>query len=117
MFTEIKYLNLLSPRLTRFKQKKRNLWNFRCPLCGDSQRNKLKCRGFVFEHKSDLLFKCHNCGASMSVSNLIEKLDVELYKEYRMEKFKDKNKPKYDTRKINRVVSQKPVFTKNILQD
>ena len=116
MFTEIKYLNLLSPRLSRFKQKKRNLWNFRCPLCGDSQRNKLKCRGFVFEHKSDLLFKCHNCGASMSVPNLIEKLDVELYKEYRMEKFKDKNKPKYDTRKINRVVSQKPVFTKNILQ-
>ena len=44
MYIEIKYLNLLSPRLDKFKQKKDYLWNFRCPVCGDSQRNRNKVR-------------------------------------------------------------------------
>ena len=117
MYIEIKYLNLLSTRLSKFKQKKRNLWNFRCPVCGDSQRNKNKARGFVFELKGDLVYKCHNCGVSMPLGKLIEQVDPTLYKEYRLEKFKDTEKPKVDMRKVKRVVSQKPVFEKNILQD
>jgi len=115
MYVEIKYLNLLSPRLQKYKQKKRNLWNFRCPICGDSQRNKNKARGFVFELKGDLVFKCHNCGISMPVGKLIEKMDPSLYKQYRMEKFQ--KKPQIDMRKVKRVVSSTPVFKKNILGD
>ena len=88
MYTEIKYLNLLSPRLERFKQKKDYLWNFRCPICGDSQTNKTKARGFVFRVKQDLVYKCHNCQAAMPMTKLIELLDPALYKQYRMEKFK-----------------------------
>ncbi len=113
MFVEIKYLNLLSPRLQKYKQKKRNLWNFRCPICGDSTRNKNKARGFVFELKGDLVFKCHNCGVSMPVGKLIEKMDPGLYKQYRMEKFQ--KKPQIDMRKVKSVVSSTPVFKKNIL--
>ncbi len=112
MFVEIKYLNLVSSRLGKFKQTKRNVWNFRCPICGDSQRNKNKARGFVFEVKGSLVYKCHNCGVSMSVSKLIETLDPMVYKEYRMEKFQsDKKPPKIDQRKVNRVVSQTPQFS------
>ena len=44
MYVEIKYLNLLSVRLEKFKKKKEFLWNFRCPVCGDSQKNKSKAR-------------------------------------------------------------------------
>ena len=117
MYTEIKYLNLLSSRLLKFKQSKRNLWNFRCPICGDSQRNKNKARGFVFEVKGDLVYKCHNCGVSMPVGKLFEHVDPQLYKEYRLEKFKDSNKPRVDMRKVKRVVSQTPVFKVNILKD
>ena len=117
MYIEIKYLNLLSSRLPKFKQKKRNLWNFRCPVCGDSQRNKNKARGFVFELKGDLVYKCHNCGVSMPIGKLIEHVDQTLYKEYRLEKFKDTTKPSLDMRKVKRVVSTKPVFEKNILGD
>ena len=117
MYTEIKFLNLLSSRLQKFKQKKRNLWNFRCPICGDSTRNKNKARGFVFELKGDLVFKCHNCGVSMPIGKLIEHIDPTLYKEYRLEKFKDSNKPRIDMRKVNRVVSSTPVFKVNILKD
>ena len=88
MHVEIKYLNLLSVRLERFKQKKEYLWNFRCPICGDSKRHKNKARGFVFQLKGNLLYKCHNCQVSLPLGKLIEKIDPVLYKEYRMEKFK-----------------------------
>ena len=117
MYIEIKYLNLLSPRLPKFKQKKRNLWNFRCPICGDSQRNKNKARGFVFEVKGDLVYKCHNCGIGLPIGKFIEEVDPTLYKEYRMEKFKDNNKTKVDMRKVKRVVSSQPVFKSNPLKD
>ena len=90
MYIEIKYINLLSPRLEKFKQKAQFLWNFRCPLCGDSQKNKNKTRGFIYMMKGDFFYKCHNCGASTLFPKFLEMLDVALYKEYRMEKFKDK---------------------------
>ena len=115
MHVEIKYLNLLSSRLDKFKQKKPYLWNFRCPYCGDSQRNKNKARGFVFQLKGDLLYKCHNCGVSVPFPKMLQDLDIGLYKEYRMEKFQSPKR--VDMRKVKKVVSSKPMFTKNILTD
>jgi predicted RNA-binding Zn-ribbon protein involved in translation (DUF1610 family) len=115
MYTEIKYLNLLSTQLEKFKKKDDHLWNFRCPVCGDSQRNKNKARGFVFRLKGNLVYKCHNCGISMSFDKLVEKLNPTLYKEYRLEKFVDSNKPRVDNHKVKRIVSTKPVFKTNIL--
>ena len=114
MYTEIKYLNLLSPRLDRFKHKKDYLWNFRCPICGDSQRNKTKARGFVFRIKGDLVYKCHNCQAAMPFSKLLEMMDIELYKEYRLEKFKEQNRSTPRKSVVERVVSKKPVFNVDI---
>ena len=103
MYTEIKYLNLLSTRLEKFKQKKDYLWNFRCPLCGDSERNRNKARGFVFQLKGKLLYKCHNCGVSLPLDRLIEHVDPVLYKEYRMEKFEESGKKKkVDIRKVKK---------------
>ena len=110
MYTEIKYLHLLSPRLDKFKQKKNNLWNFRCPLCGDSQKNKNKARGFVFEVKGDLVFKCHNCQMSLPFVKFLEQMDPGLLKEYKLEKFKDSGKKKPDMRKVKKIVSTTPVF-------
>ena len=116
MFVEIKYLNLLSVRLEKFKRKKEFLWNFRCPICGDSQKNKSKVRGFVFQMKGKLLYKCHNCQVSIPFTKLLQDMDPMLYKEYRMEKFKSPKKP--DMRKVNRIVSATPVFAKqDILHD
>jgi len=116
MYVEIKYLNLLSTRFQKFKQKKPYLWNFRCPYCGDSQKNKNKARGFVFQLKGDLIYKCHNCQISVPLPKLIQDFDVQLYKEYRMEKFQSP-KQKVDMRKVTKVVSTKPVFKKDILHN
>jgi len=83
-----KYIGLVSSRLQKFKRVKSNLYNFRCPICGDSQRNKNKARGYFYVVKNNTNFKCHNCGASLSFNNFIKKVDVELYKQYTLEKFK-----------------------------
>ena len=84
-----KFINLLSPRLQKFKRVKPNLYNFRCPICGDSQKNKSKTRGYLYSVKADVNFKCHNCGSSMTFSNFLKQLDPAIHKQYVFERFKD----------------------------
>ena len=88
-YIDHKYIRLLGPQLEQFKQKTEKLYNFRCPICGDSQKSKIKARGYAFEHKGSLLFKCHNCSISLPIGKLIEHLDPTLYKAYIFEKFKE----------------------------
>jgi hypothetical protein len=84
-----KYIGLVSSRLQKFKRVKADLYNFRCPLCGDSQKNKNKTRGYIYPVKNNTNFKCHNCGASLSFNNFLKELDPVLHKQYTMEKFKE----------------------------
>ena len=84
-----KYIGLVSSRLQKFKRVKPDLYNFRCPICGDSQKNKSKTRGYLYAVKADMNFRCHNCGASMTLSNFIKKIDPTLHKQYVFERFKD----------------------------
>ena len=88
IITDTKFLSLLSPRLERFKKVRDYLWNFRCPQCGDSHKSKSKARGYVYRKKTDLFFKCHNCGVGQSVGNLIKDLDPYLHKQYIMERYR-----------------------------
>ena len=87
-YIDTKYLNIISPYLQQFKKKGDNLWNFRCPYCGDSQKSRTKARGFVFRKKNDLFFKCHNCGVGASLGNLVKTVDSKTYKDYIMERYK-----------------------------
>ena len=84
-----KYIGLVSSRLERFKRVKPNLFNFRCPICGDSQKQKSKARGYFYQMQVQTNYKCHNCGASMSFSNFLKKVDPTLHKQFVMEKFKE----------------------------
>jgi len=84
-----KYIGLVSSRLSKFKRVKPNLYNFRCPICGDSQKQKNKARGYLYGIKVNTNYKCHNCGASMSFTNFLKQIDTTLHKQYVMEKFKD----------------------------
>ena len=83
-----KFIGLVSSRLQKFKRVKSNLYNFRCPICGDSKKNKSKTRGYLYAVKANTNFKCHNCGASMSLNNFLKEIDPALHKQYTMEKFK-----------------------------
>jgi transcription elongation factor Elf1 len=108
------FLLRISPKLSRFTQKKPDLYNFRCPLCGDSQKNKTKARGFVFRKKDDYFYMCHNCGASTTFYNLLKSVDEVLLKEYQLERYKNgtnnANTPKPDFSEAK----EKPVFKEKI---
>ena len=84
-----KYISLVSSRLQKFKRVKADLYNFRCPICGDSQKNKSKTRGYLYTIKADVNFKCHNCGASMTFSSFLKKIDTTMHKQYVFERFKN----------------------------
>ena len=84
-----KYIGLISSRLQKFKRVKSNLYNFRCPICGDSQKHKNKARGYFYQVKTNTNFKCHNCGASLSFNNFLKQIDSTLHKQYILEKFKE----------------------------
>jgi len=84
-----KYIGVISSRLQKFKKVKADLYNFRCPICGDSQKNKSKTRGYLYAVKADMNFRCHNCGASMTLSNFIKTIDPVIHKQYIFERFKN----------------------------
>ena len=86
-----KYIGFISSRLEKFKKIKPNLYNFRCPLCGDSKKHRNKTRGYIFSNTRNqtFVFKCHNCGVSTTFGNLLKQLDAVLYKQYVFEKFKE----------------------------
>lgn len=98
-YIDQKYLHLLSANLPLFKRKNDNLYNFRCPYCGDSQVSSTKARGYVYLKEANYNFKCHNCSYGTTLRKLIQDTDPELYKQYIMERFsisdrKPKVKPK-----------------------
>ena len=107
------YINRLSSRLLLFKQSRKNVYNFRCPYCGDSQKKKNKARGYLFEMKSGYVFKCHNCGLGRTFSNFLKDQDTYLYDEYIMEKFSHGQTGKGTTTKNPDFNFKAPVFNKS----
>jgi hypothetical protein len=87
-FLERKYILMMSNRFTNWKVKD-NQFNFSCPYCGDSTKNKFKARGYMLQQKGSYFYFCHNCGISKKFDKFIEEHDRQLYFEYRMEKMKD----------------------------
>jgi transcription elongation factor Elf1 len=114
VFIDRTFLLRISPKLARFTQKKSDLYNFRCPLCGDSQKNKTKARGFVYRKKDDYFYMCHNCGISTTFYNFLKQVDERLVREYQLERYKNgtnsANTPKPDFSEAK----EKPVFKEKI---
>ena len=88
-YIDVKYINLCSSFLEKFKQKHTNLWNFRCPICGDSKKSKTKCRGFVYEKRNKYFYRCHNCNYGTSFNKFLEKISPALHKDYITEQYKE----------------------------
>jgi transcription elongation factor Elf1 len=88
-FVDVKYISIVSGKFQKFKKIKNNLYNFRCPICGDSQKNKNKARGYLYQVKNNTNYKCHNCGLNISFNNFLKQVDLNLHKQYTFEKFKE----------------------------
>jgi len=64
--------------------------------------------------KNNTNFKCHNCGASLSLNNFIKKLDTTLHKQYTLEKFKEGHTGRNFTAEEPVFNFKKPVFKKKL---
>jgi hypothetical protein len=111
---DVDYINKVSVYLTLFHKVRENVWNARCPICGDSKKKLTKKRFYIYlnperEHYS---VKCHNCGYNVPFRVYLKEYHPELYKEYLLEKFPKKSK-KIDysrfSSEIKKIVPQKPV--------
>lgn len=89
LFLDQKYLMLISNRLPLFKKKKDAVYNCRCILCGDSVKNRHKARGYFFQYKTDLRYKCYNCDVSISFGNFLRDLDAMTYSQYSLERYSE----------------------------
>jgi transcription elongation factor Elf1 len=116
IYIDRSFLLQVAPKLQKFAKKKDDLYNFRCPLCGDSQKNKSKCRGYIFRKKNDYFYMCHNCGASTTFYNFLKQVDSNLLQEYQLERYKNgetgnNNYPKPDFEEFK---TEKPIFKQNL---
>ena len=111
VYIDKKFVSLLSPKLKNYKQRGEFLWNFSCPVCGDSRKDKLKARGYIYKRKERFGFMCHNCGSSMSLGKFIKYVDPALYNDYQLESFVQSNN-KTEQVDVNDFVT-KPVFETN----
>ena len=109
-FVDVKYINLISSRFQKFKRVKNNLYNFRCPICGDSQTNKNKARGYLYQIKNNTNYKCHNCGINVSFNNFLKQIDTQIHKQYIFEKFKEGNTGKNFTTQAPVLKFEAPKF-------
>lgn len=109
IYIDRKYISHIQYRLERFAQKKPDLYNFRCPFCLDSSKNKLKARGYIYKLKNveTYAYRCHNCGKSISFGSLLEFIDSSAYKQYILEKYAISNNQHISTSKPEFGISPK----------
>lgn len=101
--TDLTFVHRITNRFEKFQRKSDYLFNVRCPLCGDSTKNKNRMRGYIYRHENGLNYRCHNCGASVSLGNLIKQLDGAIHSEYILEKYK--------SGELNGVATRKKLFS------
>ena len=113
-FTELKYAQMLSGRLENFRIRNTNPYkiNFRCPICGDSQKSRSKARGWLLESKNTFHYYCHNCGASQGFSFFLKGVDQLLYNDYVAERFVANTTVKDTETKENQFKTEAPKFNK-----
>ena len=84
-----KYILLLSNILEGFKETSPGTFNCRCPICGDSHKNKHKKRGYWLHKQGEYKYFCHNCNATRSVENFLKEFAPNLAQEYKLEVLKE----------------------------
>lgn len=89
VWIEEKYIHLLQPRLEKFERKAPGYYNFRCPLCGDSKKNKRIKRGYLkLLDETGYYYSCFNDACSirkMSFDSFLMRYDKHLHESFRRE--------------------------------
>lgn len=112
---DYKYAGILSTRLEKFKVKDTQPYqaNFRCYVCGDSDKSKTKRRGWILDRKNTAFYYCHNCGYSKPMWFFIKQYFPAIYDEYVIDSKLESAYNSYEkTKPLDRLVLNKPVFEK-----
>lgn len=94
----LKYVKIvLNQNFPETVQKSSDSFNFRCNICGDSQKSKRKKRGNITVYNGKLLYHCFNCGKSMLVKNWLKTYFPVHYKGYITESLQSNKSSKNET--------------------
>ena len=99
--------------LEGFNETTKGTFNCRCPICGDSQKNKHKKRGYWLHKNGVYKYFCHNCGATRSVENFLKEFAPDLAREYKLEVLRETQGPSAvdDAADVMSKFESKPEFT------
>lgn len=104
IYTDVMYAGMLSTRVLNFKQKNQYLWNFSCDICGDISKGRQKARGFLYRNREGLAYRCHHCGASMSIGSYLKLKHYDLYRGYVVERYQANVSPNFGHADIKQVI-------------
>lgn len=97
LFVEIQYAKMLQSRLRlpKIVSTRPFKLNARCPICGDSKKNKYMTRFWINEvkHKGRIYLRtgCFNCDYNESLAKFLKDQEPALFAQYRVEMFKENN--------------------------
>ena len=91
IYAQNNIINDISFELDKFK-KIGNNFNFRCPYCGDSSKNKYKVRGNLFLIEDRYVYHCYNCDISVSLLTFLKDHFPNHYYDFIFQKYKNKDK-------------------------
>lgn len=111
LLIEIDYAKQLGLTLNRFSVVRQNpfLALMRCPICGDSDKNKAKRRGYIYERNGSLFYYCHNCTSSTTFKRFIRNCNEPLADAMALaslEEHRGFNKPKDEPKYADFIVSR-----------
>lgn len=90
LYTQRIFADQVGARLEKFRVQSYSPYraNFRCPICGDSQKNKHKKRGFFIQKDNRLLFYCHNECGTIGFERFLKEYYGDIYTTYKFDLFK-----------------------------
>jgi hypothetical protein len=82
--------------LRNFKRKSGTLWNFSCPICGDSQKDLRKARAYIYVKEGNLAFTVTMAVERCLFQSFIKTVDEFVYNDYVIEKMMENPKQEPD---------------------
>jgi len=115
LFLDTNYIHKIAYKLPRFHKTAKDKYAFRCPVCGDSEKDQSLTRGNFQIYKGQLYSGCYNCGVSLPFPAFLKRFAPDEYDEYIVESFGGRKTSR--TTMINTISNDRPSFTSDVESD
>lgn len=108
LFLQRQFADQLASRLQGWRVQSYSPYraNFRCPICGDSQKNKFKKRGYILEAKGYLTYHCHNACGTIGFEKYLKDHHGDLYSMYRLDLLRMNPKEEFVAEEVVEVIDE-----------